>query len=653
MATIARILQANGYATAAFGKMHQTPAWETSAQGPFHRWPTGDGFDRFYGFLGAETNQFRPNLIDGTTRIEPPKTPEEGYHFSEDIVERSIDWIESLDALEPGRPWFSYISYGAVHDPLQVPPGWREKYAGRFAEGWDAQRERILARQKELGLVPEHTTLSDWYDGVPRWEDLDETRRVVAERLMETYAAMAEHADVQTLRLVETLERLGQLDNTLIFYVLGDNGASAEGGLEGTLNQVIHMNHLTDNAERIHERLDEIGGPDSYCHYPTGWALALNTPYRFAKQVASHYGGTRNGLIVHWPAGINAGGELRHQWHHVIDVVPTILQAAGLPAPEVVDGHRQDPIEGTAMNYSFNEADAADQHTTQYFEIFGNRGVYHRGWTAVTVHKIPWIRGVQLPPFEADQWELYNVEEDWSQLRDLSAEYPEKLAELQELFRTEAEKYHVFPLDDRLNERFVPSLANRHTLLGERTDVTFTPNIGALPEDVAPNVKNRTFTLTVDFEADESANGVLVAQGGRFGGWSLYLMDGCLRYAYNYVDMEHWVVASEQRIGPGHHEAVLQFDYDGGDLGLGADVTLSVDGVEVAAGRIPKTLKFNFSIDETMDFGADRGTAVTTDYVEGPGNAFTGAISRIRFQLGTDHGRVAFEERAKAKLAGH
>ena len=654
MATVAQILRGNGYATGAFGKMHQTPAYELAESGPFDRWPTGEGFDRFYGFIGAETNQYAPNLIDGTTRIDPPRTPEQGYHFSEDIVDEAISWVETLNVLEPAKPWFCHVSYGAVHDPLQVPRPWQEKYAGRFDEGWNEHRHHILARQKALGIVPADSQLAEWGEGVPLWDDLTDDQRTVALRLMETYAGMAEHADAQTGRLVDTLERLGQLDNTLIFYVLGDNGASAEGGLHGTLNQVLHMNHLVDDSDRILERLDDIGGPNSYAHYPAGWALAMNTPYRFAKQVASHYGGTRNGLIVHWPRGIGTDSGLRHQWHHCIDVVPTILEAANIPAPDRVDGVEQDPIEGTSMLYAFGEPEAADRHVRQYFEIFGNRGVYDDGWTAVTVHKVPWRRGVQLPPFEEDVWELYDTRTDWTQTRDLAAEHPGKLAELKEVFAAEAARYRVLPLDDRLNERFVPSIAGRRTLLGNRARVAFHPTVGPLVEDIAPDVKNTSFRVTVPVHVfDGGADGVLVAQGGRFGGWALYVSGERLTYCYNYADVERTYVRAEVPLVPGEHELALVFDYAGGGLGLGAGVALYVDGDEVASGVLERTLKFNFSIDEVMSFGLDRGTPVSDEYAVGEPGRFRGRIEEVRFELGDDAVMVPLAERRRSALTTH
>ncbi|WP_342661515.1 sulfatase-like hydrolase/transferase [Rhodococcus ruber] len=525
VATIARMLQLNGYATGAFGKMHQTPSAETSPVGPFDRWPQGDGFDKFYGFLGAEANQFAPSLIDGFNQIDPPRTAREGYHLSEDLVDQAMSWIRTVGALDPEKPWFTYLSFGACHAPFHVPAEWRNLYHGKFDHGWDEQRNRTLKKQKEMGLVPNESQLAPWAEGVDHWDALSDTQRTTAARLMEIYAAFAEHTDAQVGRLVEALEQSGELENTLIFYILGDNGASAEGGLEGTLNEYIALNGLeADTSDRIAARLEEVGGPMTYPHYPVGWALAMDTPYAWAKQVASHYGGTRNGMITHWPRGIQTRGEIRHQWHHVIDIVPTILEAANLPAPLEVDGFKQHPLEGTSFLYTFNDPGAEDRHTSQYFEMFGNRGLYEQGWTAVTKHRTPWETGaeVNLPRFDEDVWELYDTTTDWTQAHNVAADYPEKLAELQEKFLEAAERYRVLPLDDRFVERLNPELAGREDLLADRHSIVLYPGMPGLHDDSAPNVKNTSFVVTASVEVPErGGEGVIVAQGGRFGGWSL------------------------------------------------------------------------------------------------------------------------------------
>ena len=643
-ATIGQILGGNGYSTAAFGKWHQTPPVEVSPSGPFTRWPIGEGFDFFYGFMGAEMNHWYPQLYQGRHPVEPRRLPEDGYHLTEDLVDHAIAWVENQQAITPDRPFFTYVAFGATHAPFHVAPEWRDKYAGRFDEGWDVQRERTLARQKELGLVPESAELSPWAQGVPHWDELDETERRVAARFMETYAGFAEHTDVQLGRYVDALEELGVLDDTLFFYLLGDNGASGEGGPRGTFREHLVGHGIQDDTADMAARLDTLGDPSTYAIYPVGWALAMNTPYPWTKQI-THLGGTRDGMIVRWGNGIDARGEVRHQWHHVIDVLPTILEATGLPAPESVDGVAQQPVEGTSLRYSFDAPDAQDRRTTQYFEMIGNRAIYHEGWTAVTRHGVPWeMVGAGLRPFDEDVWELYDHAADWSQARDLADRHPDRLRELQGVFDREAEKHHVFPLDDRVTERENPDVAGRLDLHHGRSTLSFGPSVGRLTEEAAPNVKNRSHVVTADLEVHTGTNGVVVAQGGRFGGWSLYVVDGVPSYAYNYVGRDLTRVGATEPMAPGRHDLVVRFAYDGGPPGSGADVVLEVDGTIVASGRVPVTTAYYFSFDETFNVGVDRGTPVTDDY-PAVRNAFEGVIHRVRFDLdgvpdaGPDEGR--------------
>ncbi|NYJ02979.1 arylsulfatase [Nocardioides thalensis] len=652
-ATLAQTLNLNGYATGAFGKWHQTPVWEQTARGPFDRWPTNEGFERFYGGFFGETSQFTPTLIDQTNHVELPSQEEGDYHLSEDLVEKATDWITRVRAHDPEKPWFTYLAFGATHAPFHLPEELRRDnpYRGEFAHGYTEQREITLARQKELGLVPEDTELAPWQGDVPTWDALDDTQRTLAERLMETYAAFAEHTDAQIGKVVEFLRRTGELDNTLIFYILGDNGASAEAGFDGTTNEVRVFNGLFDPSADMIDQLDEIGGPTTYPHYNVGWAFAMDTPYQWAKQVASHYGGTRNGLVVHWPAGIRDRGAVRQQWHHVIDVAPTILEAAGIPHPESVNGVAQRPIEGTSFRYTFDDGDAPDRHTTQYFEMLGNRGIYHDGWTAVAQHRVPWkLFDPADSTFEDDVWELYDTTSDWSQARDVAAEHPEKLADLKELFAAEARRFQVFPLDDGAGARaFAQSGRPR------RQVAVLTPKDKWVREQHLPNLRNGSFAVTAHVEVPAGgADGVVVAQGSRFGGWSLYLDAGRPVYHYNFLGTEHFSVTAERPLGEGPHEIVLEFAYDGapGELGGGGVATLLVDGTKVGSGRVGRTAPRTFAVDETLNVGVDRGSPVTDAYGFDHANAFTGTVHTVALVAG-DTTEPSIAEQLETALAYH
>ncbi len=625
-ATVAEILKLNSYNTAAFGKMHQTPAWEISASGPFTRWPVGDGFEKFYGFLGGETNQWAPMVFDGTTRIDPPHTP--GYNFMTDMTDQAIAWMRFQHTMTPDKPFFIYFAPGALHAPHHTPKEWRDKYKGKFDEGWDKYREQTLARQKQLGLVPQNTQLAPWPPSVKHWNELSADEKNVAERLMENYAGFGEYADDEIGRLIDALKEAGVYDNTLIMYIAGDNGMSAEGGLTGTLNEMTAFNGVPDTTANILAHLDEIGGPNSFPHIPVGWALAGDTPFQWTKQVASHYGGTRNGMVIVWPARIHDAGGIRSQWHHVVDVTPTILEAANLPQPKFVNGIKQKPMEGVSMVYTFGDAKVPTRHRTQYFEMFGNRGIYHDGWTAVTRHSIPWEMEETLPKFSQDKWELYNTNEDFSQAHDVVAKYPDKLKELQGLFLAEAEKYNVLPLDDRRVERFVPTLAGRPSLMWGRTSVTLYPGMIGMMENATLDVKNRSHTITATIEVPHGGGeGVIIAQGGRFGGWTLYMKGGKLKYCYNWLNQQRYTVDSKTPLAPGKATVKLDFKYDGGGVGKGGTATLYVNDQKFGEGRIDKTQPYVFS-GEGEDVGEDLETPVTEDYKEGD-NKFTGTIEKI------------------------
>ena len=653
-APLAETLKLNGYATAQFGKCHEIPVWETSPMGPFHAWPTGSGFEHFYGFIGGETNQYAPAIYQDTVPIEPDRTAEEGYHFTEDMTDHAIDWIRQQKALMPDKPFFVYFAPGATHAPHHVPPEWSDKYKGRFDDGWDALRERTFARQKELGVIPPEAELTERPEEIPAWDDMPDDLKPVLARQMEVYAGFLEHTDHHIGRLLDALADIEALDDTLVYYVIGDNGASAEGTPTGCFNELVVLNGAfgLETTEFMVSRIDDFGTPAAYNHYAVGWAHAMDTPYQWTKQVASHWGGTRNGTIVHWPRGIAAEGEIRPQFHHVIDVAPTVLEAAGLPHPASVDGVRQIPLEGVSMAYSFDDAGADDRHTTQYFEMFCNRGIYHEGWTAVTRHSIPWAV-TEMPAFDDDVWELYGPD-DWTQARNIAADEPEKLRELQELFLREATKHNVLPLDDRRFERFNPDTAGRPQLVRGTSQILF-GGMGRLSENSVLVLKNRSHAITAEIVVpDDGAEGVILSQGGAFGGFALYVNDGKPAYCYNLFGLQRFKVYGSEAIPAGEHQVRMEFAYDGGGVGKGGDVTLFLDGGEVGRGRVEATVPMLFSADETTDVGSDTATPVSDDY--GPKDSeFTGRVRWVQLDVDEaaedlDH-HISPEERLRVAMA--
>jgi arylsulfatase A-like enzyme len=636
-APLAVTLKLNGYSTAQFGKCHEVPVWQTSPAGPFTAWPTGGGgFEYFYGFIGGENNQFHPALYEGTTPIEPPKSPADGYHLTEDLTDKAIAWVRQQQALAGDKPFFMYFAPGATHAPHHVPKEWIEKYKGKFAHGWDKQREITFERQKELGVIGPDAVLTARHPEIPAWEDMDPALKPVLEREMEVYAAFMEHTDHHVGRLLDALGPA--LDNTLVYVIIGDNGASAEGTLQGAFNEMAGFNGVPEieTPEFLASKLDEFGGENSYGHYAVGWAWAMDTPYQWTKQVASHWGGTRNGTIVHWPKKIDDKGGTRNQFTHVIDVAPTVLEAAGIPQPVMVNGVLQSPYEGTSMLYSFNDADAPDRHETQYFEMFCNRGIYHKGWSAVTKHRTPWASSKEpVPAFDDDVWELYDGNTDWTQSKDLSKENPQKLHELQRLWLIEAVKYNVLPLDDRQLERFIPEKAGRPTLIKGNTQMLFA-GMGRLSENSVLDVKNKSFAVTAEVEVPaDGAEGVMIAQGGRFGGWSLYAKAGKAKFHYNVLGIKSFDVEAAEPIPTGTAQVRMEFAYDGGGMGKGGDVTLYYDGKEAGKGRVDETQAIIFSGDETTDIGYETGTTVSPDYTAHT-SRFTGTINWVRIDLGDD-----------------
>lgn len=634
-APLPEILKLNGYATAHVGKCHEVPVWETSPAGPMDRWPMpGNGFEYFYGFFGGETDQWYPTLREGITPLEPWGTPEQGYHLTPDLAQKAIAWIGMQKSLAPDKPFFMYFATGATHAPHHVPKEWADKYKRKFDDGWDAQRERTFKRQKELGVIPEDAELTRRSEGIPAWDETDDALKPAMRRQMENYAGFLEHTDMCIGLLLDALEQQKLLDDTLVFLIIGDNGASAEGSLQGTFNELLSISGMgeLETADYFNERLDKIGGPESMPHYAVGWAHAMNTPYQWTKQVGSHWGGTRNGTIVHWPKGIKAKGEIRHQFCHVIDVAQTILDAAGLPAPTMVNGVLQKPMEGVSMQYTFDEANAEERHATQYFEMMCNRGIYHEGWSAVTKHRSPWVTtgeaGVAL---DDDVWELYDGSTDWTQSRDLAKQNPGKLRQLQRLFMLEATKYNVFPLDDRAFERVVPEIAGRPTLVGDRQ--VLLPGMGGIVEQHVVDWRNRSWQLTGLVEVPEKANGVILNLGGNSGGWSLYFREGVPTFCYNLFGMERTYVRAGSSAAVGQHQLRIEFAYDGGGVGKGGMFTLYLDGNEVGKARVERTEGIGFGYEYTQ-VGRDSQSPVTDDYVGD--SKYNGTIHWVEMEGGQD-----------------
>ncbi|MBL0009772.1 MAG: arylsulfatase [Saprospiraceae bacterium] len=627
---LAQILRMNGYSTAAFGKYHETPPWEVSVSGPFDRWPTGSGFDKFYGFIGGETNQWSPAIYDGVTRVEHEADP--NYHFTVDMTDHAVNWMQAQQSLTPDKPFYVYFATGATHAPHHAPKEWADKYKGKFDGGWDKLREETYARQQQMGIIPASAKLTERPKEIPAWDAQSAEAKKLFSRQMEVFAGFAEHTDHEVGRLVTALEKMGELDNTIFFYIVGDNGSSAEGGPQGTYNEMMALNGIPGDASQMMNHIEDWGSPNTFPHFAIGWAHAGNTPFQWAKQVASHFGGTRNGMVLHWPDRFKGNGEVRSQFHHVIDVAPTVLEAAGLPEPKMVNGVTQYPMDGVSMLYTIDDATAKDRRTTQYFEMFGNRGIYHNGWVACTRHSIPWILG-SAPPLEEDVWELYNIDEDFSEANNLAETNPEKLKELQEVFKQEAIKNHVFPIDDRRSERFNPAIAGRPDLLGPRKTLTVYEGMVGIAENAFINVKNTNYTITADVEIPKAgANGVIIAQAGKFGGWTLYMKNGKLQHEYNYFGVENTRVTSSTAVSPGAHILKYEFVFDGGKPGAGGTSILYVDDKKVGEGKIPKTQPFVFSADEGVDVGMDGETNVSNDYKEGD-NAFTGKIQQVKVEV--------------------
>jgi arylsulfatase len=650
VAPVAEMLRLNGYSTGAFGKWHETAAWEQSVSGPFDRWPIHQGFDKFYGFIGGETNQWAPYIYDGTHQVELPENPD--YHFLEDMTDQAVSWIKYQKALTPDRPFFVYYAPGATHAPHHVPKKWIERWKGKFSQGWDELREEILARQIKMGIVPKGTRLAPKPKAIPDWDTLSADQKKLYAHQFEVFAAYVEMTDHEVGRVINAVKNIGQLDNTLIFLVYGDNGTSSEGGANGMFSEMTYFNGVQEKIEDMLKVMDKWGGPETYPHMAAGWAVAMDTPYQWTKQVASDPGGTKVGTAIHWPKRIKAKGELRTQFHHVIDVAPTILEAAGLPEPTMVKGVKQRPMDGTSMVYTFDDADAKDRHVIQYFEMFGNRAIYHDGWWARTIHKAPWERKPRRPIAD-DIWELYDTSKDFSLVNDLSKKNPKKLAEMQELFLEEAEKNYVLPIDDRTFMRINGALVGRPDIMGGRTSLTLAEGMTGMGEFFFLNIKNRSKTITAEIEVPESgANGAIIVQGGRFGGWALYVLDGVPAYDYNFLGLQRFTVAGKDKLKPGRHIVKFDFAYDGGGLAKGGMGTLYVNDNKVAQGRIPRTQPMVFSADETADVGIDLATPVVESIGSERKSKFTGKIYKVTLEVGQmKKADKALEHKARMEFA--
>ena len=654
-ALVSETLRQNGYNTAWFGKNHNVPDWETSVAGPFDRWPVLQGFEHFYGFVGGETNQWAPALYRDHQRVEMvvPKGQEGRYTLNDSLADEAIKLIHQQKSVTPARPLFVFFAPGATHAPHHVPKEWMDRFKGQFDQGWDRYREETYQRQLKLGVIPPDTKLTPRPKEIPAYDSLTPDQQRIAARLMEAFAAFTAQTDYEIGRIVDALEQTGQFDNTLTICMIGDNGSSMEGTVHGAFNELAAVAGIPEDPAVVIQHLDEIGGPRSYNNYPVGWAWAANTPFQWGKQVASHFGGTRNPLVIAWPERIKDTGGIRSQFHHVIDVAPTILDAAGIPAPTEVNGVAQKPMEGVSMVYSFDRAGAEDARKVQYFELLGNRAIYKDGWMASVRHgRLPWASGLGTSKsFDEDAWELYDLRTDYSQYDDVSAKYPEKLKDMQDAFRVEAGKYQVLPLDDRIAERLDPSL--RPSLTAGRTTFTYYRDAHISDSAAAPT-QNRSHTITADLDAPKGAvDGVLAAVGGTVSGYTLYVKNGRPVYEYNYYTTRRTVVTGAEPLAPGPNTVRVEFAYDGGGLGKGATVSLFVNDKGVGQGRLESTVWVGkFSGDETFDIGEDSGSPVSEAY-SSP-YRFPGTIRRIVIDTqpatltSADHTRIRDAERAAA-----
>jgi arylsulfatase len=630
--TVAEVLRQNGYMTAWIGKNHNTPPWETSAAGPFDRWANGLGFDYFYGFNAGDMNHYNPILYENRNLV--PASTDPDYYLTTDIADHAIAWVRRVKTIAPDRPFFLYVAPGATHSPHQVPAEWIEPYAGKFDAGWDAYREATLARQKALGLVPENTDLTVRSEGLPAWDSLNDDQKRLYSRMMEVFAGYGANVDHEMGRVIEAVKALPDAENTIFIYIAGDNGASAEGGIEGSLNENLFFNGISETWEENIKVIDELGGPRHFNHFPSAWAHAMNTPFQWTKQVASHFGGVRNPMIVSWPERITDAGDVRTQFLHTIDIAPTLYEVIGITPPQTLNGIPQQPIEGISFAETFDDAGAGGRRTTQYFELGANRGIYHDGWMASALSFVPWEPNRSGFDLDAQRWELYNVEEDFSQAHDLAAENPQKLRELQDLWWAEAARHSVLPLDWRAVERLNAEAMGRPTLAGDATSFTYYPEQIGLPGEASPRILNKSWTLIADLEVPESgAEGMIATHGGLVGGYGLYVQDGKPAFVYNFLSLDRTTIAGTDPLPAGKVKLEVDFVYHGapGEIGKAATVALKVNGAEAAKGELPRTIPVQISLGEGFDVGMDVGSAVDFSYA--PPFAFTGGIEKVTVAL--------------------
>jgi len=636
-ASIGTILKENGYATSWFGKNHNTPAFRATQVGPFDQWPIGMGFDYFYGFMGGETSQWQPgNLYRNTTPIHP-NVGKPGWNLTTAMADDAIRYLNEINALDPKKPFFLYYAPGGTHAPHHPSPEWIAKFKGKFDMGWNAAREQIFANQKRLGVIPQSAKLTSWPEDIlKKWDDLSADEKKLYAHQMEVYAAYLAYTDHEIGRVIQAVEDIGKLDNTLIIYISGDNGSSPEGTPNGTPNEMTTFNGIDVPLADQLKLIDLWGSDKTYPHMAVGWTWAMDTPYKWTKQIASHFGGTRNGMVVSWPGHIKDAGGIRNQFHHVIDIEPTILEATGIPAPVEVNGVQQSPIEGVSMVYTWDKAnaDAPSKRTTQYFEMVGMRAIYHEGWIASTTpYRAPWNITAKTPKDVVNglKWELYDLTKDWTQFNDVAKENPKKLEELKDLFWVEASKYQVLPLDA---SGFTRSIAQRPSIVAGRSEFNYlTPVTGILPGN-EPNIFNKSYSITADVTVPKGGGeGVLVTDGGRFGGYALYLKEGKPVLNYNLEGVARFRWEGKQALAPGRHTVHFDFTYDGPGFGKGGTGVLSVDGKEVAKQTVPHTVPFIFGIDETFDVGSDTGTPVEDKEYQVP-FAFNGALHKLSLKLG-------------------